>query len=72
MTRRFSCDRLGMKLIRQRDCPPGRFTLAFVRFGGKAQKTVIELTYHWEIHQYDLGKTFGHLALGGMEDIYRT
>jgi lactoylglutathione lyase len=44
---------------------------AFVGFGDEAQNTVIELTYNWEIHQYDLGKAFGHLALG-VEDIYKT
>lgn len=61
---RFYCDVLGMKLIRQRDYPSGKFTLAFVGFGDEAQNTVIELTYNWETHQYDLGNAFGHLALG--------
>jgi lactoylglutathione lyase len=60
-----------MKLIRQRDYPSGKFTLAFVGFGDEAQNTVIELTYNWETHQYDLGNAFGHLALG-VEDIYKT
>jgi lactoylglutathione lyase len=59
-----------MKLIRQRDYPSGKFTLAFVGFGDEAQNTVIELTYNWETHQYDLGNAFGHLALG-VEDIYK-
>jgi lactoylglutathione lyase len=39
---RFYCDVLGMKLIRQRDYPSGKFTLAFVGFGDEAQNTVIE------------------------------
>ena len=60
-----------MKLIRRRDYPAGKFTLAFVGFGDEAQNTVIELTYNWETHQYDLGNAFGHLALG-VEDIYKT
>ena len=60
---RFYCDVLGMELIRQRDYPSGKFTLAFVGFGDEAQNTVIELTYNWETHQYDLGNVFGHLAL---------
>jgi lactoylglutathione lyase len=42
-----------------------------VGFGDEAQNTVIELTYNWETHQYDLGNAFGHLALG-VEDIYKT
>ncbi|HUC97032.1 MAG TPA: lactoylglutathione lyase [Candidatus Polarisedimenticolaceae bacterium] len=68
---RFYCDVLGMKLIRQRDYPSGKFTLAFVGYGDEAQNTVIELTYNWETHQYDLGNAFGHLALG-VKDIYKT
>lgn len=68
---RFYCDVLGMKLIRQRDYPSGKFTLALVGFGHEVQNTVIELTYNWETHQYDLGNAFGHLALG-VEDIYKT
>lgn len=68
---RFYCDVLGMKLIRRRDYPAGKFTLAFVGFGDEAQNTVVELTYNWETHQYDLGNAFGHLALG-VEDIYKT
>ncbi|HET9884590.1 MAG TPA: lactoylglutathione lyase [Candidatus Binatia bacterium] len=68
---RFYCDVLGMKLIRRRDYPAGKSTLAFVGFGDEAQNTVVELTYNWETHQYDLGNAFGHLALG-VEDIYKT
>ena len=66
---RFSCDRLGMKLLRKRDYPEGRFTLAFVGYGDEASDTVIELTYNWDTHQYDLGSAFGHLAIG-VPDIY--
>ena len=60
-----------MKLIRQRDYPSGKFTLAFVGYGDESQNTVIELTYNWEAHAYDLGNAFGHLALG-VENIYQT
>jgi lactoylglutathione lyase len=60
-----------MKLIRKRDYPSGKFTLAFVGYGDESQNTVIELTYNWDTHQYDLGNAFGHLALG-VEDIYQT
>ena len=66
---RFYCDRLGMKLLRKRDYPEGRFTLAFVGYGDEASDTVIELTYNWDTHQYDLGSAFGHLAIG-VPDIY--
>jgi lactoylglutathione lyase len=66
---RFYCDRLGMKLLRKHDFPSGRFTLAFVGYGDEATHTVIELTYNWDTHQYDVGNGFGHLALG-VPDIY--
>jgi lactoylglutathione lyase len=66
---RFYCEILGMKLLRKKDYPSGRFTLAFVGYGAEAENTVVELTYNWDTHQYDLGNGFGHLALG-VEDIY--
>jgi lactoylglutathione lyase len=68
---RFYCDRLGMKLLRKQDYPGGRFTLAFVGYGDEATEAVIELTYNWDTHQYELGNAFGHLAIG-VADIYKT
>jgi lactoylglutathione lyase len=67
---RFYCDALGMKLLRKHDFPGGRFTLAFVGYGDEANHTVIELTYNWDTHAYDIGAGFGHLAIG-VSDIYR-
>jgi lactoylglutathione lyase len=68
---RFYCDRLGMKLLRKKDYPTGRFTLAFVGYENEAESTVIELTHNWDTHEYDLGNAFGHIALG-VGDIYAT
>ncbi len=68
---KFYCDVLGMKLLRKKDYPSGRFTLAFVGYGSESEGAVIELTYNWDTHQYDLGNGFGHIAIG-VEDIYRT
>jgi lactoylglutathione lyase len=65
----FYCDRLGMRLLRKRDYPDGRFTLAFVGYEDEASGAVIELTYNWDTHSYLLGEAFGHLALG-VDDIY--
>jgi lactoylglutathione lyase len=67
---KFYRDLLGMQLIRKKDYPSGRFTLAFVGYGEESQNTVIELTYNWDTHHYDLGDAFGHLALG-VDDIYK-
>lgn len=68
---RFYCDTLGMKLLRKQDYPSGRFTLAFVGYDSEDKSAVVELTYNWDTHQYDLGNAFGHLALG-TPDIYKT
>ena len=67
---RFYCDQLGMTLLRKHDYPGGRFTLAFVGFDTEDNTAVIELTYNWDTHQYDVGNGFGHIALG-VDDIYK-
>ncbi|AMA08158.1 lactoylglutathione lyase [Picosynechococcus sp. PCC 73109] len=68
---KFYCDVLGMKLLRQKDYPGGKFTLAFVGYGDEKENTVIELTHNWDTDSYDLGNGFGHIALG-VDDIYGT
>ncbi|MFP4008620.1 MAG: lactoylglutathione lyase, partial [Spirulinaceae cyanobacterium] len=68
---KFYCDVLGMKLLRRKDYPGGKFTLAFVGYGDEAEHTVIELTYNWGVDSYDLGDGYGHIALG-VDDIYKT
>ena len=67
----FYCDVLGMKLLRKKDYPGGKFTLAFVGYGDEKDNTVIELTHNWDTDSYDLGNGFGHVALG-VDDIYGT
>nr|WP_322745283.1 lactoylglutathione lyase [Coleofasciculus sp. LEGE 07081] len=68
---KFYCDVLGMKLLRQKDYPGGKFTLAFVGYGDESDHTVLELTYNWGVNQYDLGNAYGHIAIG-VDDIYAT
>ena len=68
---KFYCDLLGMKLLRKKDFPSGRFTNVFVGFGSESEESVVELTYNWDTHQYNLGNGFGHLAVG-VDDIYQT
>ncbi|HEY4134198.1 MAG TPA: lactoylglutathione lyase [Alphaproteobacteria bacterium] len=61
---------LGMTLLRRKDYPSGKFTLAFVGYGDESDNTVIELTHNWEqAEPYALGTAFGHLALG-LPDIH--
>lgn len=66
---KFYTDVLGMKLLRQKDYPDGKFTLAFVGYGPESKHAVIELTYNWDTHQYNLGNGFGHVALE-VDDAY--
>ncbi|WP_127478015.1 lactoylglutathione lyase [Sulfurivermis fontis] len=67
---RFYTEVLGMKLLRRKDYPEGKFTLAFVGYGDEADNSVIELTYNWGVDSYELGSGFGHLALE-VDDVYR-
>lgn len=67
----FYCDVLGMTLLRQKEYPGGKFTLAFVGYGDESDHSVLELTYNWGVESYDLGEGYGHIALG-VDDIYRT
>ena len=65
----FYTDVLGMKLLRRRDYPDGKFTLAFLGYGDESENAVIELTHNWETKSYDIGTGYGHIAVG-LPDIY--
>ncbi len=60
---RFYTEVLGMKLLRKKDYPDGKFTLAFIGYGDESDHTVIELTYNWDTDAYDIGTGYGHIAL---------
>ena len=61
---------LGMQLLRQKDYPDGKFTLAFIGYGDESENTVIELTHNWDTDSYDIGSGYGHIALE-VDDVYR-
>ena len=66
----FYTRHLGMQVLRRKDYPDGKFTLAFVGYGPESKGAVIELTHNWDQGEaYDLGTGFGHLAIG-VPDIY--
>src|SRR5699024_5689168 len=50
-------------LLRQRDYPDGRFTLAFVGYGPEDEEAVLELTHNWDQDSYSLGDGYGHVAI---------
>lgn len=66
---RFYTEVLGMKLLRRKDYPDGKFTLAFVGYGPESAHAVIELTYNWGTEKYELGNAFGHIAIE-VDDAY--
>ncbi len=67
---RFYTEVLGMRLLRRKDYPEGKFTLAFVGYGDETDTAVIELTHNWGVDKYELGNAFGHIAVA-VEDAYK-
>ena len=67
---RFYTEVLGMRLLRRKDYPEGKFTLAFVGYGDETDTAVIELTYNWGVDKYELGSAFGHIAVA-VDDAYK-
>ncbi len=65
----FYTEVLGMRLLRRKDYPDGRFTLAFVGFGEESETAVLELTHNWDTPAYDLGTAYGHIAIE-VDDAY--
>lgn len=65
----FYTEVMGMQLLRKKDYPNGKFTLAFLGYGSEADNTVIELTHNWDTDNYELGNAYGHIALE-VDDVY--
>jgi len=57
---------MGMRLLRQKDMPEQKYTVAFLGYGEGNQdgSTEIELTYNYGVDRYEPGTAFGHLAVG--------
>ena len=62
----FYTNLLGMKELRRRDVPDGKYTLVFLGYGegNKEGQGEIELTYNYGVERYEIGTAFGHLAVG--------
>lgn len=62
---KFYTGPLGMKELRRRDVPDGKYTLSFVGYADEASgAAVVELTYNYGVDHYEMGTAFGHLAIG--------
>ena len=66
---KFYTQVLGMKLLRQKDYPDGKFTLAFLGYGEESEITALELTHNWGVESYEHGNAFGHIAID-VDDVY--
>ncbi|PTQ91104.1 lactoylglutathione lyase [Agitococcus lubricus] len=66
----FYTEVLGMRLLRQKDYPEGRFTLAFVGYADESEQAALELTHNWDTTAYELGTAYGHIALE-VDDVYQ-
>jgi len=66
----FYTKTLGMTLLRQKDYPDGKFTLAFLGYGDEKDHTAIELTHNWDTTSYEIGTAFGHIAIE-VDDVYK-
>jgi lactoylglutathione lyase len=64
---KFYTEMFGMKELRRRDVPDGKYTLAFLGYGDGG--TELELTYNYGVDKYEIGTAFGHLAIG-LPDIH--
>lgn len=66
---RFYCEGLGLREVRRRDVPAGRFTLVFLA-APESPDAEIELTHNWDSSEdYGSARNFGHLAFR-VENIY--
>ena len=63
-SKKFYGEAFGMKVIREKDYPDGKFTLCFMGYGGEDDNTVLELTYNHGRSEYTIGDAFGHIAIG--------
>lgn len=66
---KFYCDGLGLREVRRKDYPQGRFTLVYLG-APENPEAEVELTYNYDDEAYGSARNFGHLAFQ-VADIYR-
>jgi len=66
---KFYTEILGMKVLRQKDYPKGKFTNTFIGYGDESEHSAIELTCNWDTKEYEIGNGYGHLAIE-VDDVY--
>ncbi|KAL8489756.1 hypothetical protein ACS0TY_025588 [Phlomoides rotata] len=61
----------GMQLLRKRDNPEYKYTIAMLGYGPEDKNTVMELTYNYGVTKYDTGNAYAQIAIG-TDDVYKT
>ncbi|KAI3447004.1 hypothetical protein Pfo_003669 [Paulownia fortunei] len=61
----------GMELLRKRDNPEYKYTIAMMGYGPEDKNAVMELTYNYGVTEYDKGNAYAQIAIG-TDDVYRT
>lgn len=68
---RFYCEGLGLREVRRKDVPEGKYTLVFLS-AADSPEAEVELTWNWgSTEDYGSARNFGHLAFR-VDDIYAT
>jgi len=68
---RFYREGLGLREVRRREVPDGKYTLVFLA-AADSPEAEVELTFNWgTAEDYGSARNFGHLAFR-VEDIYAT
>ncbi|KAI9119346.1 hypothetical protein K1719_010021 [Acacia pycnantha] len=62
---------LGMELLRTRDNPEYKYTIAMLGYGPEDKSTVMELTYNYGVTEYEKGNAYAQIAIG-TDDVYKT
>ncbi|KAG6483210.1 probable lactoylglutathione lyase, chloroplastic [Zingiber officinale] len=61
----------GMELLRKRDNPEYKYTIAMMGYGPEDKNAVLELTYNYGVKEYEQGNAYAQIAIG-TDDVYKT
>ena len=67
----FYTNTMGMKLLRTKDTPEYKYTLAYLGYESNPEQAELELTYNYGVSEYEMGTAYGHIALSS-DDIVAT
>ncbi|KAG7021873.1 putative lactoylglutathione lyase, chloroplastic [Cucurbita argyrosperma subsp. argyrosperma] len=61
----------GMEVLRKRDNPDYKYTIAMMGYGPEDKNPVLELTYNYGVTDYEKGNGYAQIAIG-TDDVYKT